>query len=286
MERTELVSIVMPAYNAERYLKEAIASVLAQDHAAWELLVVNDGSTDGTAALLEHYSDPRIRVFHQGNKGIGAARNRGLKEAQGNFICFLDADDLMPSRSLSARLEVMREHPGTDVVDGCAETMDATLTQRLASYQPDFEGDPFLEMITLNGRCFFGNTWLMRRIPGDRRRFPERLSHGEDLMFYLQMGPGHHYRYTSETVLIYRRTGHSTMSDLDGLERSYATISSWIKSQREHVPFRYWLMFELRSRRMMAGAFWKSRQVGRMLSALFAHRAPVPDALNFDISEA
>lgn len=286
MAHHELVSIVMPAYNAEQFIGEAISSVLGQDHGQWELLVVNDGSTDGTAALLERYTDPRIRVFHQENKGIGGARNRGLKEARGHYLCFLDADDLMPVRSLSARLEVMRLHPDTDVVDGCTETMNATLSVRLATYRPDFEGDPFLEMISLSGRCFFGNTWLMRWVPGDPRRFPERLSHGEDLMFYLQMGPGHRYRYTTETVLIYRRTGHSTMSDLDGLERSYATISAWLRSQRRHVPLHSWLLFEVRSRRMMAGAFWKGGQLRRMCTALFGHRPHFVDALTLDINEA
>lgn len=281
----EKVSIIMPTYNAAEFISEAIRSVFAQDHTNWELLVVNDGSTDDTAALLEHYTDPRIRVFHQRNKGIGAARNRGLKEASGSFLCFLDADDLMPSRSLSSRLEVLRKYPGTDVVDGCTETMDATLTVRLSSYRPEFEGDPFLEMITLSGRCFFGNTWLMCWVPGAPHRFPERLSHGEDLMFYLQLGPGHHYRYTTETVLIYRRTGHSTMTDLDGLQRSYATISAWLKGQREHVPRWYWLRFELRSRRMMAGAYWKNGQWLNAINAFFDHREPVPDALTIDISE-
>ena len=88
------VSVIMPAYNSEVYIRESIDSVLAQTFADFELIVVDDGSTDTTAAIAESYSDSRIRLIRQPNRGVSVARNTGLEASQGQFITFLDSDDL------------------------------------------------------------------------------------------------------------------------------------------------------------------------------------------------
>ena len=88
------VSVIMPAYNSEVYIRESIDSVLAQTFADFELIVVDDGSTDTTAAIVESYTDSRIRLIRQPNRGVSVARNTGLEASQGQFITFLDSDDL------------------------------------------------------------------------------------------------------------------------------------------------------------------------------------------------
>src|SRR6478736_2185706 len=88
------VSIVIPAYNYAHYLPETIASVLAQSFARFELLVVDDGSTDNTKAVVQALKDPRIRYVWQPNRGLSAARNTGIAECRFNYVAFLDADDL------------------------------------------------------------------------------------------------------------------------------------------------------------------------------------------------
>jgi glycosyltransferase involved in cell wall biosynthesis len=87
-----LVSIIMPCYNGEAFLAEAVGSVLGQTFRDFELIVVDDGSTDGSAGILARYGDP-VRVMRQANRGVSAARNAGIEAARGNFIAFLDADD-------------------------------------------------------------------------------------------------------------------------------------------------------------------------------------------------
>ncbi|QKT04324.1 glycosyltransferase family 2 protein [Ectothiorhodospiraceae bacterium 2226] len=91
-----LVSVVMPAYNAERFIRQAIDSVIGQDYQNLELLVVDDGSTDGTARVVADYvrRDPRVRLLRQANAGVAAARNAGIAHARGEYIAPLDADDL------------------------------------------------------------------------------------------------------------------------------------------------------------------------------------------------
>lgn len=239
----QLVSILMPAYNAQTYLREAIDSVIAQTYPHWELIVVNDGSTDATAAMIDGYEDPRIRVFHKSNGGIGSARNLALEHARGRFMCGLDADDVFPPNSLASRLKVFNDHPDADIVDGTVLFLDKELKQRLRTYVPNFDGDPYDELVRLNSSCFMGFSWMVRWNPDMRYRFLEHLTHGEDLCFYLDYCRGRRYKYTHETILLYRRTGATTMSNLEGLARSYAKIHAWlvqgnVASRRQTSEFR------------------------------------------------
>src|SRR5690606_36431267 len=105
------ISVIMAAYNAEHFIRSAIDSVLKQEWLNWELIVVNDGSNDGTANILDSYSDPRIKVIHQTNSGVSKARNRAWDEASGDLIAFLDADDLLTPRILAARAELLLNDP-------------------------------------------------------------------------------------------------------------------------------------------------------------------------------
>ncbi|MFC2061357.1 glycosyltransferase family 2 protein [Elusimicrobiota bacterium] len=86
-------SVIIPSYNRKLFLGKAVETVLSQSYAEFEIIIIDDGSTDGTKELLEKYEDERIRYIYQDNRGVSSARNRGLKEAQGEYIAFLDSDD-------------------------------------------------------------------------------------------------------------------------------------------------------------------------------------------------
>jgi len=106
---TPLVSVVMPVYNAEATMARSIDSVLAQSHHQVELILVNDGSRDGSAAIMDAYAgrDPRVVAVHQANGGVAAARNRGLQEARGTHVAFLDSDDWWDTDKLAIQLAHM-----------------------------------------------------------------------------------------------------------------------------------------------------------------------------------
>ena len=103
---TDLISIIIPAFNCENYLSEAIKSIQNQSYPHWEIIIIDDGSTDNTPSLIDQIaeSDNRIFSFHQKNGRQGAARNNGISHAQGEWIAFLDADDLWPENKLSLQL--------------------------------------------------------------------------------------------------------------------------------------------------------------------------------------
>jgi len=119
------VSVVMPAYNAERFLEEAVGSILGQTFADLELIVVDDGSTDGTAAVLASVRDPRLRVLRQpGNRGVGAAFNLALDEAAGELIATQDADDASAPTRLAAQVALLDANPDVVVAGTAHETID------------------------------------------------------------------------------------------------------------------------------------------------------------------
>ena len=117
MDTRPKVSVVVPAFNAGRFLPETLKSVLRQTYPHWECLVVDDGSTDDTAAVARAAceSDPRFRYHFQRNRFCAGARNAGLGLATGEYVQFLDADDLILEEKLEAQVAILETHPEIDV---------------------------------------------------------------------------------------------------------------------------------------------------------------------------
>ena len=109
------VSVVIPAYNPERTILETVESVLHQTFSDFELIVINDGSTDRTLDLLQTVQDSRLKIFSYSNGGLALARNRGISHAQGAYISFIDADDLWTIDKLELQLEALKQHPDMGV---------------------------------------------------------------------------------------------------------------------------------------------------------------------------
>jgi glycosyltransferase involved in cell wall biosynthesis len=142
-----LVSVVVPAYNAERTLKASVDSILAQDFRDFEIIVVNDGSSDSTKAILAAY-DSQIQVIDQNNRGAPAARNAGVSAASGKFIAFLDADDLWSPDKLTQSVGAMAANPSASLVfSDCAGLRADGTTSTFYSYK----GAPSLKEMLDNG---------------------------------------------------------------------------------------------------------------------------------------
>lgn len=120
MTSTPAVSIIIPVYNVEKYLRQCLDSVLAQTFTDWECILVNDGSSDDSGAICDEYSrkDPRLRVIHQPNRGVSAARNKALKEAKGEWVAYVDADDSITPIYLQTFIDVQKEHDADMVITG------------------------------------------------------------------------------------------------------------------------------------------------------------------------
>jgi glycosyltransferase involved in cell wall biosynthesis len=112
-----VVSVIIPVFNGERFLREAVQTVLAQNYSPLEIVIVDDGSTDSTASVVKSLGEP-VRYLHQTNQGPAAARNRGIEQAQGSLLAFADADDLWPGNKLELQLPCLIEDVAVEIVMG------------------------------------------------------------------------------------------------------------------------------------------------------------------------
>ncbi|TWE09699.1 glycosyltransferase involved in cell wall biosynthesis [Pseudomonas sp. AG1028] len=157
-------SVIMPVYNRERYVREAIDSVLTQDDGDFELIVVDDGSTDRSVEVIRTIHDPRIRLLHNKHGGGASARNRGLAEARGQFVVWIDSDDRQAKRALSEIRRGIMANPDCDVFYGDLEIFDDLRGQRqaLRTNYPDYQGQSLLPLL-IQGNCLPNPGTAVRR---------------------------------------------------------------------------------------------------------------------------
>lgn len=220
-----MISIITPAFNAESSIEQAIASVQRQTREDWELIIIDDGSTDATRSIAEAVGDRRIKVVWQENAGVSAARNAGLALARGEYITFLDADDTLPRNALKLRADLLDREPKIDIVHGAVQLLSGDHELRVV--QPDLKSGPLLaRLVRLQEDVFVGVCYMLRRKKIGRHLFQEKLSHSEDLIFYLTLAHDADLEYAAvpEIVYEYRCRPTSAMSNLDGLEAGYLEL--------------------------------------------------------------
>jgi glycosyltransferase involved in cell wall biosynthesis len=220
-----LVSVIMPVFNAGFFVCDAIQSVLNQTYQHWELIIVNDGSTDDSKEIILSIHDPRISYIEQTNAGVSAARNAALRMMKGDFFCFLDADDEFTPNSLESRLNVFKTSESTAFVDGTIEIYDENLENLIRVRKADFVGDPFYELLKINPTVFFGPSWMIRNKQDHYYNFNEGMSHTEDLWFYFQISSQGAFTCTDKVMLKYRSHPNSAMGQLDKLSKGYSQLT-------------------------------------------------------------
>lgn len=217
-----LVSVIMPAYNVAPYVGAAVDSVLAQTTPDWELLVTDDGSTDGTAAIVREYAarDPRIRLLQQRNGGLSSARNCALRAARGEFLAILDSDDLWEPGFLEAQLDILAGDPSVDIVTGNAFELGGRRHGAPARPWPDPRPQPTLIEILRDEEAVFIMSVMRRRVYDTIGAFDEVLRTNEDYHFWLRAAiAGFRFRRNDRPLGHYRRRDNSlSASELRMLE--------------------------------------------------------------------
>ena len=187
MTTAPTVSVIMPAYNSEAFIDESVRSVLAQTFTDFELLVIDDGSTDGTRARLEAFSDPRLRVIrHESNQGVSAAGNTGVRAATGKFICCIGSDDIWLPTKLEEQVALIEHEPGVGVVYSWLGLIDAKGRVRPKVETPDLDDDAIATLAS--GRCLVITTALVRSDDFAKYGWMDtKLKAGEDWDLFLRL---------------------------------------------------------------------------------------------------
>ena len=204
-----LVSVMMPAYNAEKYIQQAIDSLLAQVYGHWELILVNDGSTDTTLDIVAGYEDPRIITVSQLNGGEALARNTALANMHGEYVAFLDADDAYLPTHLELTVAYLQAHPerGGVYVDGMHIDQDGRCLKPLSSRRRGpFEGWVFEQVVRAPNVFGPPLTLVLRRklILDHNLSFDTRIGLGTDWDFYTRYAELADFGYLGQQTCLYR----------------------------------------------------------------------------------
>jgi len=215
-----LVSVVIPTYNRCDYLQQAVTSVLAQSYSNFEVIVVDDGSTDGTATVVADIGDTRVCYLYQANAGRSAARNRGVEAARGIYLAFLDDDDLYLPDKLVHQVAFLETNPDVDLVSAGVQFIDEHGALQ-GAWHP-WEHQPKLTLLNCLYDCPLPTcAVLFRRRMLDHldQWFDPKLEPAEDMDFFLRLlYAGCRMDWLPEIVSVYRI--HSTNSQSDGARYS------------------------------------------------------------------
>ena len=182
------VSIIMPAYNVEPYVGDAIGSALAQTFTDFELIVVDDGSKDGTANVIKDLmrQDRRITLVQQPNCGLAGARNSAMRAARGAYFALLDSDDLWDPQFLEAQMALLETRPDVDIVTGNGWYLGGPKHGQVARPSPDPRPDPDLASIIGDEWSVFIMSVFRRRVYTEIGPFDETMRSNEDYDFWLR----------------------------------------------------------------------------------------------------
>lgn len=217
------ISVVIPVFNGERFLSDAIASALSQTLLPYEILVIDDGSTDGSTRIAESFGPP-VRVIRQENRGEAAARNRGIEAAKGDWIAFLDCDDIWKREKLALQAALLS--PGVDCVHtnffyfGASEGMvDVSDVPPATRYSLGY---------VARRNPFRISSLLVRR--DLEIRFPEWTQDGEDLIYFLQLARKCEIRLVREFVTGYRVHAKGQSARPDMLVRRFHALRQFLEA--------------------------------------------------------
>ena len=219
-----MISIIVPVYNCIRSLPRCIGSIQSQTLTDWELLLVDDGSTDGSSSLCDQFvtSDNRIHVFHKPNGGVSSARNMGLDHAQGEYVMFCDSDDWVEPEWCEQLYQAAAENPGClPVCNYYRSAPDCETINRKGQCQAIEDRIAKEDFFSLNQYELLGIPWnkIFRRtiLEENHIRFRPNLSLGEDLIFNLD----YLHCLTDGFVFVNRPLYHYTIGSLDSLSSKY-----------------------------------------------------------------
>ena len=219
-----VVSVVVPARDAGATIGETITSVLRQTVADWELIVVDDGSRDETVARVQGFDDPRVRVISSERRGLGAARNLGLDSAVGEFVAFLDADDLWASDKLESHVEALRAQPRAAFVYAWTLFIDEKSRYLFAKRPKSTQGDVSMalqcEYFLASGSNLFARRSVALAVGG----FDEALWAAQDWDFALKLARQGELALVPRFQVFYRIAEGALSSDADRSASACRTV--------------------------------------------------------------
>ena len=257
----KLVSVIIPAYNAEKYISDAINSVLNQSYSNFELIIVNDGSTDKTGEIINmHLPHPRINYIEQKNKGVSSARNSGMQNAKGEYFTFLDADDCFEPANLELKIKLLEQNQDCYFCYGDAMICNEFL--KVENTAKSFSGNNLFERLLLWDSpgivALPSNIIIRKQCYADEIRFDCELSTAADQLFAFCISNKYKGIYINKALVKYRVLAGSMSRNIKLMEKDHILV---YKKAKEFGFFKsYWFQKKCYANLylILAGSWWRN----------------------------
>lgn len=213
-----LISVIVPVYNGEKTLRETIQSVLNQTFTNFELIIINDGSQDSTLEIISRIHDSRIKVFSYPNSGVSASRNRGISHGMGEYITFIDADDLWTADKLEKQLKALQENLQAAVAYSWTQCIDESGQFSRRGSNISAAGDVYAKLLLVDFIENGSNPLIRRQALTEVGNFDESLTHSEDRDLWLRLAARYHFVAVPSPQILYRLSTNSASANVVKME--------------------------------------------------------------------
>jgi glycosyltransferase involved in cell wall biosynthesis len=259
---SNLISIIIPCYNAEKYIADTIQSVINQTYSNWELIIVNDGSTDNSKLIIEGFLNdyPNIKLINKQNTGVSDSRNIGMSEAQGEFIALLDADDIWEIGNLSTKIDAIERLPDVDWV--FSDAFDADENMQIIKVANQGTDNEILNSILLwEGEVVpypCSNIVFRKKCFDQGIKFDPLFSTAADQDFTLQLAKNHNAYYIKQPLWRYRIHNNNMSKNVSLMEKDHIGVYQKAKQNGlfKSKPFERKCFSNLYL--IIAGSWWKN----------------------------
>lgn len=228
-----VISVVIPVYNGDKTIAATVSSVLSQSFEELELLVVNDGSQDQTLEIVQAFTDNRLQVLNYSNAGLAASRNRGLSVAAGEFVSFIDADDLWTPDKLADQLQALRQNPQAALAYSWTDCVtDQARFVRHGSHI-SAEGSVYKQLLLGNFLDSGSNALIRRSAFETTGGFDESLKAAEDWDMFLRLAKTYEFACVPKVQVLYRLSSQSMSANLERQEQESLKV---LRRAYELVP--------------------------------------------------
>jgi len=255
-----MVSIIVPVYNTEKYISETISSVINQTYQNWELIMVDDGSTDNSAQLIKDFCKKHnnIEYFFQKNSGVSAARNLGLQKAKGEYIFFLDADDFWRKDNLSSKVNLFENDKSIYWIYGSLELISEN-SHKLNEQITGDDSDILSSLLSWDGNVITApSTIAIKAECLGSVSFDENFSTAADQDFAIQLANKYKGKYFDNPTVLYRVLPNSMSRNIELMEKDHILV--YRKAESNQLFKNFWFKQFCFSNLywILAGSWWKN----------------------------
>jgi glycosyltransferase involved in cell wall biosynthesis len=233
-----MISIIIPLYNKEKAVKETLQSVLNQSYGNFEIIVVDDGSTDNSAQIVKEIKDDRIKFYYKENGGVSAARNYGIFNANSEWVLFLDADDLLENDALETFVYLIKKYPGYLIFTAGFFILNKGNKDKVSKNDLDYiVNEPLRAFWRKQIFPRTGNTLINKDALSFVGGFDDRVSYNEDYGFNLRLLSNYNVIASGKSVMVYVQDYNNLSSAVIPIESEFAYYSTPISIENKYIRY-------------------------------------------------